>query len=216
MPDTTKSWPEDRFFGLDKVYPYDQMGYHGPHFSWATMPDEYALSFFQRAEYAKPDRRPLMAEIVLVSSHAPWQPLPTFVPWSAVGDGSVFNSMGGKQGVPKDIWGRDPKTVRAAYLTSIRYSLSTLISYVQTYGDKNLVLVFLGDHQPYSVVTGQTDDHDVPITIVAHDPSVLDRISAWGWQDGLRPDAHAPAWPMDAFRDRFLTAFGSQPDPARR
>jgi hypothetical protein len=49
--------------------------------------------------------------------------------------------------------------------------------------------------------------HDVPITIVAKDPKVLDRISGWGWQDGLHPGAQAPVWKMDAFRDRFLTAY---------
>jgi hypothetical protein len=48
----------------------------------------------------------------------------------------------------------------------------------------------------------------VPVTIVAKDPAVLDRISGWGWQHGLNPGPQAPVWRMDAFRDRFLTAFG--------
>jgi len=39
----------------------------------------------------------------------------------------------------------------------------------------------------------------------------MDRIAGWGWQDGLRPSPRAPVWPMNAFRDRFLTAFGSAP-----
>ena len=95
--------------------------------------------------------------------------------------------------------------------------MSTLTSYVQTYGTDNLVLVFLGDHQPAPVVSGEGASRDVPITIVAHDPAVLDRIAGWGWQDGLNPGAQAPVWRMDAFRDRFLTAFGSTPatPPAR-
>ena len=48
----------------------------------------------------------------------------------------------------------------------------------------------------------------MPVSIIARDPAVLDRISAWGWEDGLRPDRSAPVWPMDRFRDRFLTAYG--------
>jgi hypothetical protein len=44
---------------------------------------------------------------------------------------------------------------------------------------------------------------------VAHDPKVLQQIAGWGWQDGLRPSARAPVWPMSAFRDRFLGAFDS-------
>jgi hypothetical protein len=80
----------------------------------------------------------------------------------------------------------------------------------------------LGDHQPAPIVVGDTASHDVPITIVARDPAVLDRIADWGWTDGLEPAPQAPVWPMDAFRDRFLTAFGPAagaqpaPSPSRR
>ena len=51
----------------------------------------------------------------------------------------------------------------------------------------------------------------MPISVIAHDPAVLTQIAGWDWEDGLRPSPHAPVWPMDAFRDRFLSAFGSQP-----
>jgi hypothetical protein len=117
------------------------------------------------------------------------------------------------------IW-TDPNQVRAAYGQSVQYTLNTLISFVQTYHDNNLVLVLYGDHQPATIVSGQGATHDVPITIIAHDPTVMDHISGWGWQDGMRPGPQAPVWPMDAFRDRFLTAFSptstpsSQPSPA--
>ncbi len=68
--------------------------------------------------------------------------------------------------------------------------------------------IVVGDHQPATVVSGEDASHDVPITVIAHDPAVLDRISSWGWQSGMRPDPEAPVWPMDEFRDRFLTAYG--------
>lgn len=70
------------------------------------------------------------------------------------------------------------------------------------------MLIVLGDHQPATIVSGPGASHDVPITIIVHDPAVMDRISRWGWQDGMRPGPNAPVWPMDAFRDRFLTAYG--------
>jgi hypothetical protein len=98
--------------------------------------------------------------------------------------------------------------VRAAYGQSIEYSLSALLSFVERYGDDNLVLILLGDHQPATVVSGDGATHDVPVSIVARDPAVMDRIEGWGWQDGLRPGDAAPLWRMDAFRDRFLSAFG--------
>ena len=46
------------------------------------------------------------------------------------------------------------------------------------------------------------------MTIIAKDPKVFAKIASWGWQDGLHPNPQAPVFPMNQFRDRFLTAFG--------
>jgi len=151
-----------------------------------------------------------MAEIPLVSSHWPWAPLPRMVDWNQVGDGSVYAAIAKQGDTPEQVW-KDTGRVRAEYGKSIAYSLDSLISFVEKYGNDNLVLVFFGDHQPSPTVTGDTTNRDVPITIVARDKTVLDRISGWGWQDGLKPGPQARVWKMDAFRDKFLTAFGSQP-----
>jgi hypothetical protein len=218
MPGNTQPWPEAAFYGDDKVYDRWSIGYQGPRFNWGMPPDQYTLSSFQHSELAAPHHTPVMAEIPLVSSHAPWAPTPSLIDWNNVGDGTVFGPMAAAGDSPEAVWRdswHDPTRVRAAYRGSIEYSLNTLISYVEKYGDDNLVLVFLGDHQPAPIVTGAGASRDVPITIVAHDPAVLNRISSWGWQDGLKPGPKAPVWRMDAFRDRFLTAFGSQAGPTR-
>jgi hypothetical protein len=207
MPGNDSAWAESGFLGYDQIYGAKDMGYQGPSFSWASMPDQYALSMFEGTERSPRDHPPVMAEITLVSSHAPWEPIPRLVSWGEVGDGSMFDTMAAPGDPPEAILTRNPTRVRAAYRASIEYSLSSLISYVETYGDDNLVLVFLGDHQPSPIVTGRGASRDVPISIVAHDTSVFERIAPWGWQQGLRPDPQAPVWRMDAFRDRFLTAF---------
>ena len=207
MPGTTRAWPEGEFYGYDKVYDSRNLGYQGPQFSWAPMPDQYTLSAFERTERAGADRGPLMAEMPLVSSHTPWAPIPRFVDWDEIGDGSVYESIAADGKRPGAVW-KDPEKVRVEYRRSIEYSLNSLISYVDTFGDDDLVLVFLGDHQPAPIVTGEGASRDVPITIVARDPAVLDRIASWGWQDGLNPGPQAPVWRMDSFRDRFLTAYG--------
>jgi hypothetical protein len=89
--------------------------------------------------------------------------------------------------------------------------MRALFSFIRHYGNKNLVLIVLGDHQPAHLITGFGTNHDVPVSIIAHDPRVLHRISSWGWSDGMRPRPSAPVWRMSAFRDRFLAAYGSQP-----
>jgi hypothetical protein len=215
MPGNDSAWLESGSLGYDQIYDAKEMGYKGPRFSWATMPDQYTLARFERTEHAAQDRRPVMAEITLVSSHAPWEPIPRLIDWKDVGDGSVFDTMAPANDPPEAILTRNPMRVRTDYRASIEYSLSSLISYVETYGDDNLVLIFLGDHQPSPIVTGQDASRDVPISIVSRDRMVFDRISQWGWQDGLKPDGQAPVWRMDAFRDRFLTAFAPQIKPIR-
>jgi len=207
VPSNERAWPEGTtFYHFDQIYDEANVGYAGPRFSYAAMPDQYTLSAFQRLELARPGRGPVMAEIDLVSSHWPWAPLPHLVDWNQVGDGSIFNPMP-EQGQSPDVISQDPAQVRAAYGQSIQYSLNTLVSFVQTYGDKNLVLIMLGDHEAASTVSGEGTTHDVPVTILSQDPLVMSRISGWGWQNGLRPGPQAPVWPMDAFRDRFLTAY---------
>ena len=72
-----KDWPEgSAFYHYDTVYDGRTVGYRGPNFSYANMPDQYILSAFQRTELAAPGHPPVMAEIDLVSSHTPWAPLP--------------------------------------------------------------------------------------------------------------------------------------------
>ncbi|WP_162231705.1 alkaline phosphatase family protein [Allosalinactinospora lopnorensis] len=212
MPGVDRAWPEGGFFGYDRIYPSQELGYRGPPFSWSNMPDQYTLSAFERLERANPDRdsTPLMADIPLISSHAPWDPIPELIDWDDIGDGSVYESMATESHPIRTITQRDPEQVRDDYRKAVEYSLNSLISYAETYGDEDLVLIFLGDHQPSPVVTGEDASRDVPITIVSGDPDVFDHISDWKWQDGLHPDAQAPTWRMDAFRDRFLTAFGPQ------
>jgi hypothetical protein len=211
VPSNTKDWPDgSSFYHFDKQYDARNVGYQGPSFSYASMPDQYTLAALRRLELAKTDRPPVMAEIDLVSSHHPWTPLPHLVDWDQVGDGSVFDGMP-EQGESPDEAFRDPDEVKALYGQSIEYSLSSVISFLQTYPDPDLVVVMLGDHQPHSYVTGDNPGHDVPISVIAQDRSVMRRISGWGWQGGLHPAPDAPVWPMDTFRDRFLTAYGPNP-----
>jgi phosphatidylglycerophosphate synthase len=209
VPSNERPWPEGAsFYRYAQVYDEHNVGYAGPKFSYAAMPDQYVLSAFHRLELARPDRAPVMAEIDLVSSHTPWTPLPRMVPWSAVGDGSVFGPMAAEGPTPEVLW-RDRAAVQASYGRSVEYSLTALVSYVETYGDPDLVLVVVGDHAPSTIVSDPGASHDVPISVVAHDPAVLARIGSWGWTSGLRPAHDAPLWAMSDVRDRFLTAFST-------
>ncbi len=207
-PADSNTWPAGtQFFHFDQLYYRGNVGYQGPPFSYATMPDQYTLAEFQRRELG-PGHKPVMAEIDLVSSHSPWAPLPTMVPWSKVGDGSIFDPMPGRGETPLSILGSASKQ-RQAFSESIEYSMQALTSWVTELNDPNLVLILLGDEQPDIPISRPGASHAVPISIVARDPSVFRQIASWHWQDGLLPGRFAPLELMSAFRNQFLGAFST-------
>jgi len=206
IPSDDRPWKDGTaFYHFDKIYNRLNVGYHGPTYAYAAMPDQFTYLALHRLELAKPHRKPVFAEIDTVSSHEPWTRIPPLISWSEVGDGSIFKTL------PVDTTGSND--AGQGYGHSIVYSLDALFSYIENYGRKNLVVVMLGDHQPAHVVSGYGVDHDVPISIIAHDPAVFRRIAPWGWASGMRPSAHGPVWRMSAFRNRFLGAFGARPTP---
>ncbi|MFE0327567.1 hypothetical protein ACFW08_12355 [Streptomyces sp. NPDC058960] len=214
MPGVQKGWPEQKYYGLDKVYNAFEMGYEGPKFSWSTMPDQYALEAFQRLEHGRKRDKPLMSEIILTSSHTPWAPIPKMVGWNQLGNGSIFDAIQKAGNKPDYTYTSDTHS-REEYGKSVQYSVTALTQFLERYGNDDTVLVFLGDHQANAHVSGNHASHDVPCAIVAKDPKVLDKIASWGWTDGLRPAHNAPVWKMSSFRDRFLTAYGSTPHPSK-
>jgi phosphatidylglycerophosphate synthase len=207
VPSDNRAWPQGTsFYHYDQLYDRRNVGYKGPHYSYASMPDQYVFLALQRLELQKKHRKPLFAEVDLVSSHTPWTRIPELIPWDEVGDGTIYWHQPAQTVTRADLFSHHDK-VRAAYARSVEYSMSAMVSFVQHYGQKNLVLIVLGDHQPAKVVSGENPTHDVPISIIARDPKVLQAISSWSWQPGLLPSPDAPLWRMSSFRDRFLDAF---------
>jgi phosphatidylglycerophosphate synthase len=216
---TVSDSPEDdtsfragkHFYHFDQLYNRFNVGYKGPAFSYASVPDQYTYAEFQRLELG-PGHKPVMAEIDTVSSHSPWTPLPTMVPWSKVGNGSIFDPMPARGQTPLSMFGNLGQE-RQTFGKSIQYSMQVLISWVTELHDPNLVLILLGDEQPAGGISPPGASHAVPISIIARDPSVFRQIARWHWPDGLLPSRSAPLEPMSAFRNQFLSAFST---PASR
>jgi hypothetical protein len=220
MPAITMAWPEGRYYGYDKIYAAHNLGYQGKPFNWVTMPDQYTLSAFEHYErstslasypIAEQTRTPVMAEIALISSHAPWTPIPQMIDWNAVGDGSIFNAQA-TSGDSPEVVGKDNARIREQFRLSIEYALENIASYVMQYGDDNLVVLVLGDHQPAPLVTGIADrslagSRDVPVHLIARDPKIMEAVAHWQWTPGLVPAATAPVWPMNELRNNFIQAF---------
>lgn len=210
VPSNTQPWPAGRdFYRFDQMWDATNLGYRGPSFGYARIPDQYVWKHLADRELAA-SPAPVMAEIDLVSSHTPWAPLPELVPWQQVGDGSIYHRQLSGSASANEVW-EDPERVQRYYGRSIEYALDAMFSFLENVDGSDLVVIALGDHQPGRIVAGDDAGRDVPISIISQDPAVAEAIAQWDWEPGLRPTRESPVWRMDAVRDRFFAAFGSVP-----
>ncbi|MDP3517639.1 MAG: hypothetical protein Q8S94_10790 [Pseudohongiella sp.] len=213
MPAITLAWPEGQYFGYDHIYDAAALEYQGLPFNYVTMPDQFTLARFQQQERDPVDRQPVMAELALISSHAPWTPIPDVIDWSLIADGTEFNEQAQRGPRTDQVW-QDLDLLKSQYRDSVEYVVNTLVSYITQYGDDNLVLLILGDHQPMPLIAEGASAPDVMVHIVSSDPAVMHAVEAWQWTPGMLPADDAPVWRMDSLRDRFIETF-SPGMPAR-
>lgn len=195
-------WPEGAFFGFDAIYNAADLGYRGERFNWVTMPDQFTLKVLERLEMTEPDRAPIFAQVALVSSHAPWVPIPELVDWEDIGDGTIFNQWALSGDPPEVVW-RDHDRVRDQFRLAVDYSLQTVGAWAARHAQDPPLMIVLGDHEPARFVSG-VDGFDVPVHVIGP-PDLVERFAALGWGTGLIPDADIPARRMDTLRDTFLS-----------
>lgn len=205
MPAITMDWPEGNYYGYDYIYQSNNLGYKGKPFNWVTMPDQYTLSNLQIRELKKKSRTPVMAEIALISSHAPWTPVPRLVNWNQIGNGEIFNTQATSGDSPETVW-QDNKRIRMQYRLSIEYTLQTLASFIEHYADKNTVILILGDHQPAPLVTDD-NNRDVPVHFISADKKIIAAIDDWQWTQGLIPAEDAVVMPMNELKNQWIKTF---------
>jgi len=205
-------WPEGAFFGFDAIYNAPDLGYEGDPFNWVTMPDQFTLHALDRLERQRPQgepgRTPLVAQVALVSSHAPWVPIPPVIAWDEIGDGRVFNQWANSGDPPEVVW-RDHDYVRDQFRLAVDYSLQTMGAWAARHADDPPLIVMLGDHEPARFVSG-VDGFDVPLHVIGP-PDLVDRFAPLGWTEGMIPDPDLPSVRMDALRDLLLRSLSTGP-----
>nr|WP_234911070.1 sulfatase [Rhizobium skierniewicense] len=209
MPAITMAWPEADYFGYDQILSASNLEYRGKPFNWVTMPDQYTLSAFDRLALKPAHGRGqnVMAEIALISSHAPWTPVPKLVDWDDIGDGVIFNNQATSGDSPSVVWA-NPERVRDQYIQTIDYSLETLGDFMARQG-KGAVYIILGDHQPASVITRSDASRAVPVHIVTDDAKLLERLQKSGFSWGMTPTSTQER-PMNEMRQVLIDAFSSK------
>ncbi len=184
MPGIRQPWPESAYWGFERGYFAADLGYRGPSFGWFAIPDQYTLARLDEAELG-PGHAPLFAEIVLVSSHTPFAPVPPYVAdWS---DSGRFASIAAGDW-PRIMRAPDWQHLEAPYLESIDYDLRTLAAWLGQLSGNGLVII-LGDHQPPGIANGATAPWTVPVHVLSRDPALLAPFVRQGYVAGAMPPA---------------------------
>lgn len=204
MPQITLEWPEAEVMGFETVLTFDDLGYAGLPFNWVTMPDQFTLSALDRLLRDGSDTRPLFAQIALISSHAPWVPVPEVVPWEDIGDGTIFNEVASSGDTPEVVW-RDRERVRFQYRLAVDYALQTVFEYAALHADDPPLMLIIGDHQAAGFI-GLDDRREVPIHVIGPEHLVTP-LSELAPSSGLLPEDDVSVIPMDRVRDILLNAY---------
>lgn len=202
MPAIQLAWPEGAWYGYEDLRTNSNLGYAGERFGYVTMPDQYTLHHFDN-QIRQQSEKPVMATLTLLSTHAPWTPLPKKVDWNDIGDGSIYD---GSHRFGERISWKYRSKVQDMYAESLDYTMDILGEYAARYAD-DAVIIILGDHQPAPIINGWGESGDVPIHIISRDTAVLERLPAINWNEGMLPLADRVSVPMRSMRKLLSTLF---------
>ncbi len=207
MPQITLDWPEAQLMGFDTILAAQDLGYAGLPLNWVTMPDQFTFAAMDRLLPAKaPDDARLFVQLATGSSHAPWVPVPSLMPWDALGDGTVFNDLMATSDTPREVW-KDHDRVRAQYRLAVDYALQVVFAYAALHAEDPPLLIVIGDHQAAGFIALDERPH-VPMHVIgpAH---LVDALSDAGFQPGLIPDDTTQVRSMADMRAHMLRSLSS-------
>ena len=211
MPGLKSISPGEDFWGFDRTVIARDLKYEGPEFGWFEIPDQWTLKAALEQVDQKP-HGPLFTQIVLVSSHTPFAPVPPYL--------EEWNNVGPYDGIPQSEWDqiyRSPDWwhLEQPYIASVKYDLKALAGWLQRLKGQPLVII-LGDHQPPGFVSGEVVPHTVPIHVLSRDDELVLPFADLGYVSGAIPPEQGEVKGMETFLPDFLRLFASGRSLARR
>jgi hypothetical protein len=187
------------YWGFGRMVGTDDLDYHGPNFGWFGLPDQFSLG--KIGALPREPGKPLFEQIVLLSSHVPFSPVPPYVEdWA---DAEHFASHPEVAAVLPPDW----QHLATPYLDAVAYDLRVLADWIPRAVQGNALVIILGDHQPPALIGAASASHDVPIHILSRDPAIVRLLAGPGYVDGAIPANSVGR--MDALLPRFLDALSS-------
>ena len=205
MPGLRNEWPEGAFYGFSEIYGARMLDYRGPEFGWWRIPDQYALARLAELELELETRPPLFVFFPTISTHMPFRPVPPYQPdWTRLLSPEPFTAaqLAGRERLP------DWMNLRPAYAETLVYTYSYLSGFFRAHGDRDLLWIVIGDHQPAASVSGPGARADVPVHVITRDAEVVSALLARGFTAGLTPK-DAALGPMHALPGILLDALAA-------
>jgi hypothetical protein len=171
------------------------------------MTDQYVLDFIHRNE-VEGASRPLFIQYVMISSHYPFNMIPRFFEdWSRIGDGSIYHREESVNVLP--IKPGNQTAGAEGYVAAMAYELKLIREYLSNFVDREALIVVVGDHQPYSGITGKSKPRSVPLHVISERADFLAPFLDRGYTEGLIPRQELPHAGLETFLPSLLESFGS-------
>ena len=170
---------QERFFGVDHWFRFEELNFHGPMYGWGPAPPDQYVLHYTRDTLIQANEQPFLLFFITQNSHYPFAPTPTLVDdWRTLNNGQP-SPLG------IDAEAIDHALRRRNYVDAIQYELQALTEFVLTTGRDDDLFIFIGDHQPPRV-SRRDDGFATPVHIVSRDQQLLAAFQRYGFVPGLR------------------------------
>lgn len=208
-PGIQGAWPEGAWYGFDRIYDREGIGYRGPAMGWWEVPDQFTLYALHQQEI-RDANRPLFAKVSLIMSHIPYWPIPPYVtPWSRFDEGTAYD--GPLRSVAHDDY-RDLAELSERYLTGLEYQFRIIGGFLREFASRRALVAVIGDHQPPKLSLHDSDTWATPIHLFSQDPELLDPWKKLGFTRTLVPEG-GTSWRMSDFPHDLAGLFPDRASP---
>ncbi|MBL8669701.1 MAG: hypothetical protein JNK11_03540 [Alphaproteobacteria bacterium] len=188
----------------------DDLAYDGPRFGWFGIPDAYTLGWardrLRPALGVAPGTR-VFAEIVLVSSHAPYAPAPPALPKGAAwSDAEAWRAAArAADSFAAPDWSQPQRL----YAKALAPALGPALDFAVEAAAGGALVLVVGDHQPPAYTSPHLHGDAVIAHAFARDPALLAAFDALGFRRGTVPQGDAARAPdMADVLGAMVAAYG--------
>ena len=210
-PALSWDWAERAYYGFDLFVDGRDLDYRGPPLGYWKIPDQFTLARFDQLHPRGPDAPPRFLFFPTITSHLPFGPVPPYQPdWDRLVTDDPYGAEESQRLLVSFV---DWMDMLPNYVGMFEYTYRWLGSYLQRPEPRESVMLWVGDHQPASSVSGEGASWEVPVHIITRDPELLARFVALGFRPGLEPQRPTLGG-MHDLTTLLLAAFHAAPDLA--